>query len=154
MPGRGQKLIRRADRPEDIEACLAIRATVFIHEQGVAPDLERDGLDQACIHYIAFESGEPVGTARVRVIGDTLKVQRVAVLRQARGTGLGAALMRFVMADLAAGDEAGGRHFKLSSQVHAMAFYEKLGFVACSDEYLEAGIPHREMCAEIVASTG
>ena len=34
------------------------------------------------------------------------------------------------------------REQKLSAQVHAAAFYERLGFHIEGDEYLEAGIPH------------
>jgi predicted GNAT family N-acyltransferase len=34
---------------------------------------------------------------------------------------------------------------KLGAQTHALSFYEGLGFTACSDEYLDAGIPHRDM---------
>ncbi|WP_306118458.1 MULTISPECIES: GNAT family N-acetyltransferase [unclassified Roseitalea] len=139
--------LRRAGAPGDLLHCLAIRHAVFVVEQGVEPALERDGLDEQCLHYLGFAGGEAVATARVRVLADRFKVQRVAVLPSHRGKGLGAALMRFMMADLAGRPEAAGRHLFLSSQVHAMAFYEKLGFVACSDEFMDAGIAHRDMRA-------
>ena len=138
---------RRATTREDIERCLEIRETVFIREQGVAPDLERDGLEDECLHFLAFAGGEPVATARVRVLERRLKFQRVAVLRQARGKRIGAALMRHMMAELAADEIAAGRDFFLSSQASAIPFYEKLGFSICSDEFMDAGIPHRDMQA-------
>ena len=34
---------------------------------------------------------------------------------------------------------------KLSSQVHAIPFYESLGFKLQGEEYLDCGIPHRDM---------
>jgi predicted GNAT family N-acyltransferase len=33
----------------------------------------------------------------------------------------------------------------LAAQVHAIPFYERFGFVAHGDVFLEAGIEHREM---------
>ena len=140
---------RRAVTRDDLSACFAIREAVFIGEQNVDAALERDGLDDDCIHYLAEAGGRAVGTARVRVLDDCYKFQRVAVLKAARGRNVGAALMRFMMADLAATDDSSGRHFFLSSQVHAVPFYERLGFAVCSDEYQEAGIPHRDMRAEM-----
>ena len=41
-----------------------------------------------------------------------------------------------------AAEQRGQREQKLSAQVHAAAFYERLGFHIEGDEYLEAGIPH------------
>ena len=141
-------LCRRARAPEDIERCLEIRDIVFVQEQGVAPDLERDGLEGECLHFLAFVDGEPVATARVRILDHRLKFQRVAVLKEARGKRIGDALMRHMMAELAA-DAAlsAGRDFFLSSQASAIPFYEKLGFSICSEEFMDAGIPHRDMRA-------
>jgi predicted GNAT family N-acyltransferase len=144
-----QPVCRRAETRDDLDRCFAIRETVFINEQGVDVSLERDGLDDACIHYLAEIDGQPVAAARVRVLDDRFKFQRVAVVKGARGTGIGAALMRFMMADLAKREDIAGRCFFLSSQTYAVPFYEKLGFAPCSDEYMEAGIPHRDMRAEI-----
>lgn len=127
----------------DMDACLAIREIVFTGEQNVAPEIDRDGRDGAAIHFVAEMDGEPVATARARLLDDMIKIERVAVLRRARGTGTGAALMRFLMADLR--DVTKGRPFFLSSQAGAIPFYERLGFVVCSEEYMDANIPHRDM---------
>ena len=146
-----QPVCRRAETREDIAACLAIREAVFIDEQAVDPGHERDGLDDACIHYLCEIGGRPAGTARARILDDRIKIQRVAVLKDLRGKGIGEALMRFMMADLAKDDNAAGRFFFLSSQCNAIPFYERLGFEACSDEFMEAGIAHRDMRAAIGA---
>ncbi|MFZ2102621.1 MAG: GNAT family N-acetyltransferase [Oricola sp.] len=142
-------LCRRVAARDDLAACFAIRQVVFVEEQQVAPEIDRDGLDDACIHYMAEIAGKPVATARVQMQPGRIKIQRVAVLREARGKRVGEALMRFLMDDLAASDEATGREFFLSSQAQAIPFYERLGFTVCSDEYPDAGIPHRDMRAEI-----
>lgn len=140
---------RRALSAEDLAACLRIREAVFIDEQNVPVALERDGLDDECFHYVATMAGEIIGTARVMVLKDKFKFQRVAVVSSARGAGIGGILMKFMMADLAENDDAAGKHYFLSSQVDAIPFYERLGFEICSDEYLDAGILHRDMKRKI-----
>ena len=129
-------------RTEDLKSCHALRRAVFIEEQAVPEALEVDGLDREALHLLAVLDGRPVGTARMLLKGDTGKIGRVAVLRELRGQGIGAALIR------AAVEELRGRGLsraKLGSQVHAIPFYEGLGFVAEGPVYDDAGIPHRDM---------
>ncbi len=129
-------------RTEDLGACLALRRAVFIEEQAVPEDLEIDGLDGEAIHLLATRDGHPVGTARLFLKGDTGKIGRVCVLREARGQGIGAALMRAAVEELRG---LGMAKAKLGSQVHAIPFYEGLGFAAEGPVYDDAGIPHRDM---------
>lgn len=135
------------DRTDDLAACLAIRRTVFIEEQGVSEADELDGRDGAAVHLLAVEGGRPVGTARLLRDGATGKIGRVAVLREARGRGLGAALVRAAVAEFRA---AGGvQRVKLGAQVHAIGFYEALGFRPEGEVYDDAGIPHRDMAMNL-----
>ncbi|SFR36031.1 GNAT family N-acetyltransferase [Litoreibacter janthinus] len=133
-------------RTRDIATCLKIRRVVFIDGQNVPEDEEVDGEDPTCRHYLAHVDGVPAATARVKSLGDRAKIQRVAVLDEYRGTGLGAELMRFVLDDLREEFEAA----ILGSQSHAIGFYEKLGFAAFGTEYDDAGIPHRDMTCNLV----
>jgi ElaA protein len=43
----------------------------------------------------------------------------------------------------------GAARAKLGAQTHALGFYEALGFVAFGPEFLDAGMPHREMVLEL-----
>ena len=131
---------------DDLDTCRALRRTVFIDEQGVTEAEEWDGLDGQALHVLGWLDGTPVGTARVFIEGDTGKIGRVCVLAVARGTGAGAAIMRGAIDALR---ERGVAKAKLSSQTHAIPFYEKLGFVAYGPEYPDAGIPHRDMVLEL-----
>ena len=128
---------------DDIATCRALRRTVFIEEQGVSEADEIDDLDGQAIHLLAMLDGVPVGSARLLPMGAVGKVGRVCVLEKARGTGLGAALMR------AAVDHyrrlPGIEKVKLGAQSHALGFYERLGFDVVGPEYMDAGIPHRDM---------
>lgn len=127
----------------DMAACLAIRREVFCVEQGVPEDIEIDGRDPECRHYLLRLGGQATGTARTREIEPGVaKVERVAILAARRGGGLGTALMRHVLAAL---DERGLTAIVLHAQAHSEAFYCALGFAREGAPFEEAGIPHIAM---------
>jgi predicted GNAT family N-acyltransferase len=128
---------------QDIATCQRLRRMVFIEVQGVSEADEVDGRDGEALHLLAFMGDNPVGTARLLLKGSVGKIGRVCVLPQARGTGLGAALIRAALEVLR--DQPGVREAYLGSQSHATGFYEKLGFAVEGEEFLDAGIPHRHM---------
>lgn len=123
---------------------FAIRREVFVDEQRVPIEEEMDAYDDGALHWLARDAaGRPVATARMLEPEPGVgKIGRVAVLKPHRGNGLGKALMEEIVA------EARRRRFrklKLDAQTYAMAFYEKLGFAAYGDEFLDANIPHYHM---------
>jgi ElaA protein len=126
--------------------CLDIRRIVFVDEQNVSLPEEQDGKDGDARHFAAFDGAEAIGTCRVRLLGSSAKIERVAVLKEFRNRGIGAILMRHVLQDLKQFSDV--KLFKLSSQAHAVPFYERLGFRAHGPEYLDAGIPHYDMVME------
>ena len=128
---------------DDIATCQSLRYRVFVEEQGVSLADEQDGRDAEALHMLARLESVPVGTARLLVSGDTAKIGRVCVLQEARGTGLGAAIINACL-DVARA-QAGVTRAKLGAQTHALSFYEKLGFAAFGPIYDDAGIPHRDM---------
>ena len=127
----------------DIATCRLLRRKVFIEEQGVSEADEIDDKDDDAIHLLATVDGVPMGSARLLLMGQTGKIGRVCVLPAARGTGLGAALMRAAVEELRR--QPGITHAKLGAQTHALGFYERLGFTAEGPIYDDAGIPHRDM---------
>lgn len=146
-------VVRVAEDPADREACFAVRKEVFVGEQGVPEDLEYDAYDAVAVHVLAVrEDGVPLGTGRLlygeaaaaKVDGDLTvgSLGRLAVTREARGLGVGVALVRAIE------DAARARGLAavdLHAQTHALGFYERLGYEAYGPEYPEAGIPHRAM---------
>ena len=124
----------------ELSQAFAIRREVFCREQGVAEAEEIDGLDPICRHYMARLDGEAVGTARTRVLDDgSVKIERVAVLKRLRGTGIGKALMARAEADIA--DKA----VVLNAQLRVEGFYAELGYRAEGGVFQEAGIDHVRM---------
>jgi predicted GNAT family N-acyltransferase len=137
----------KIEQTTNLAACLALRRTVFIEEQRVPEDREMDGLDDNALHLLATQDGQPIGSARILLDRETGKIGRVCVLPQARGTGLGAALIRAALDVLRV--QPGITRAKLGAQTHALGFYEKLGFTAYGPVYDDAGIPHRDMTRDL-----
>lgn len=129
---------------DDLLKAHAVRAIVFIEGQNCPYSLEVDSEDLAAVHILGEQNGEPCAAGRIRFLGDTAKFERLAVREAYRGQGLGKELLQFM---LSVAREKGFSRFKLHAQVHALPFYEKNGFIAKGDIFLEAGIEHRVMVA-------
>lgn len=136
-------VIKKVFSDKEIQKCLEIRRIVFVEGQKVALSEEVDGNDAHSEHYLLLVDTQAAGAARVRFNNDYAKIERVAVLDQYQGKGYGRDLMKKIITDLQGNSAV--RTAKLSSQTHAIPFYEKLGFEVCSDEYMDANIPHKEM---------
>ncbi|UYG05203.1 GNAT family N-acetyltransferase [Halomonas sp. LR3S48] len=132
-------VIREGSWAELGETAGEIRRVVFIEEQQVPLEEEWDGRDGECRHFLAMRGDTALGTARLLPDGH---IGRVAVLREARGLGIGVALMQ---AAIASARRLGHARVELAAQTHALAFYENLGFTAFGEIFLDAGIPHRNM---------
>ncbi len=104
---------------------------------------EIDGLDAECTHVLATSGDTPVGAARFRVAGDAVKIQRVGVSKEFRGKGRRRRDHRLHRRPCAASPACALCPARV--QTHALEFYRKLGFEAYGDDYLDAGIPHRDM---------
>ncbi|MFB6130513.1 MAG: GNAT family N-acetyltransferase [Salinigranum sp.] len=139
--------VRIAHTPETRADAMAVREAVFVDEQGIPPGLERDGRESESIHFVAYESGRPVGAARLRPLdGDVGKVERVAVVPAVRGEGWGRRLMDAV--ESAARRRGMGR-LTLHAQASVVGFYDRLGYERVGDVFAEAGIEHVEMVASL-----
>ncbi|MGW5252287.1 GNAT family N-acetyltransferase [Streptomyces sp. NPDC004012] len=145
--------VRLAEDPADREACFAVRKEVFVREQGVPEDIEYDAYDADAVHVLVIrQDGVPLGTGRL-LYGEAAAAKnggdpsvgslgRLAVTREARGLGVGAALVRAIEG---AARERGLTAVDLHAQTQALGFYERLGYTAYGPEFPDAGIPHRAM---------
>jgi predicted GNAT family N-acyltransferase len=156
--------IENATTPEQFADALMVRFEVFVHEQGVSPESERDDLDSdpRTLHAIAYDdSGAPLGAGRLLAPHTDVfhgegtghgamnpanpHIGRLAVRASGRGTGAGAALMRHLEAAALERHAAHGTvRVELSAQDQAMPFYERLGYTPYGDGYLDEGIPHHD----------
>ena len=116
-----------------------IRKQVFIIEQNIPEEEEWDDQDMISDHFVVYDQDQPIATARLL---QNNRVGRVAVLKAYRGQGIGRMIMLEVIRQAHQQDR---KFLHLSSQVHAISFYEKLGFSIQGDAYDECGIPHIKM---------
>src|SRR5262245_27217944 len=80
---------------EALPLARAVRERVFIDEQKVPRELEWDEWDERSDHALALgPRGEPIGTARLLPDG---RIGRMAVLKEWRGKGVGAALLAWMV---------------------------------------------------------
>src|SRR5690554_4831795 len=119
----GNITIEQGDWETLAEQAREIRHQVFIIEQKVPEDEEWDGRDRVCLHFLAYYQGRALGTARLLPDGH---LGRVAVLKEGRGLGLG---LRLVEAAIAAARQQGHAQLELAAQLHALPFYQRLGFI-------------------------
>lgn len=116
-----------------------IRKQVFIIEQNIPEEEEWDAQDMISDHFVVYDQDQPIATARLL---QNNSVGRVAVLKAYRGQGIGSMIMLEIIRQAHQQDR---KFLHLSSQVHAISFYEKLGFSIQGDAYDECGIPHIKM---------
>ena len=146
MTGPTATIATPADRPE----VSALRHRVFVLEQGVPVDLERDDADATAVHALSRgPSGELAGRvlATGRLLLDAAGPGRAVIGRMAtdpaaRGRGHGAAVLALLQREAAA---RGQTAVELHAQVRAQRFYERAGYVRVGEEYQEAGIAHVTM---------
>ncbi len=128
---------------EELYALLKLRVSVFVVEQQ-CPYQELDGRDQKALHvWLEDETGIQ---ACLRVMDRGVESEHVSigrVLSLRRHQGLGSRVMAEGLR--AARERFGADRVYLEAQVYAKPFYERLGFRAVSEEFMEDGIPHVRM---------
>ena len=125
------------------EAIQAIRCLVFQVEQGVDPVLDFDGLDPESKHILASLNERPIGTTRLRYLDDqTVKIERLAVLSEFRGQGIGRKIMEVALEFLS---QSPIQFVQLHAQIYVKDLYQKLGFTQVGSVFEEAGIKHIKM---------
>jgi predicted GNAT family N-acyltransferase len=123
-------------------AAFALRREVFVWEQKVPEAEENDSYDLTATHFVAIVGGEVVGTLRLIVQDEHVKIGRVAVRLAFRGRGIA---KRLIAAAMDHARHAGHERFFLTAQSDKLGFYEALGFVAFGPEFYDGGMPHRAM---------
>ena len=128
------------DRKDLLEVAFEIRRKVYIEEQNV-PEEEEYEFEDECVHFLIYHKKQALGTARHRITKKGVKLERFALLKEARGKGLGRDLLRFVLTDA----RAYGKPIYLHAQAAVVNFYKQQGFVISGPKFMEAGIEHYPM---------
>lgn len=125
----------------EIYEILKSRAEIFIKEQGIHY-VDPDDVDYESLHIFGTDNHRIEAYLRAyRADEDSVKVGRVLTLRH--GTGVGTKLMKYAIHEIALRMQC--KQIIMDAQKQAVPFYERLGFVVTSDEYLEEGVVHVDM---------
>ncbi|MED3646548.1 GNAT family N-acetyltransferase [Halalkalibacterium halodurans] len=131
---------------DELYELLRLRVDVFVVEQA-CPYSELDGYDQQASHLFGIDHGTILAYARLFQTGvkydEHASIGRVIIAPSGRGKGLGHTLMEQAIGFLHTFERAPS--IQIQAQAHLQAFYQVHGFHACSEEYVEDGIPHVEM---------
>lgn len=130
----------------EIYEIVRARQEIFLMEQHIVCR-DFDGVDYDALHCFLWEDGRVL--AYLRAYRDHSDVKIGRVLSILHGEGLGKRLMTESMPIIR--ERFGCEVISLHSQCHAEGFYEKLGFVRVGDVFLEEGIEHITMRANVKA---
>jgi predicted GNAT family N-acyltransferase len=134
--------VRLASSSSEVDEALELRRRVFVGQQGVTLEADRDGRDAEATHVVAVDAGHVVGTCRLVLEDGLARLGRMAVAADWRGRGLGGALLTEAEAQART---VGATRIRLHAQLAARSLYERGGFEVTGEEFLEEGIPHLTM---------
>lgn len=118
----------------------AVRDEVFVREQNVPVEIERDALDPLSRHVIARDAdGRAIGTGRLT---PDQWIGRMAVVAGWRNRGVGEALLKALLEQAR---ELAWPEVTLHAQVPAIPFYARQGFLPYGPRFSEAGLAHQSM---------
>lgn len=133
--------------PHELYKIFKARCAVFIVEQN-CPYQDIDEFDVAAYHLWLEENGELLAYVRVlpqNTMYENASIGRVISLERRRGLAT-----RLLTEGIAVAKEKfSAKQLTIGAQVYARKLYEGVGFVQCSEEYLEDGIPHIHMQLDI-----
>jgi putative N-acetyltransferase (TIGR04045 family) len=108
-----------------MDASYAIRHEVFVKEQGLFRQTDRDEMDPVSVHILALRGEDCVGTVRITALGDGDWLgSRLAVREPFRGR-VGALLVGRAEEEVR---RRGGRRFRAYIQSSKVAFFERCGW--------------------------
>lgn len=145
MAGQQSIEVRVASSDDDMHGAFAVRREVFILEQGVPPELERDDADDSAVHVVARDGTAVIGTARLTRDGEA-RIGRVAVLPAWRRRGIAGLLLAALESEAR---RLGIAEVGLHSQTYVQALYERHGYTVTGPGFVEAGIDHVPMAKRL-----
>lgn len=129
---------------ENCPQAAEIRKAVFVEEQGFVNEF--DNIDGEAYHALLSSGEKAIATGRLFKEHGEWHIGRVAVIKECRGKELGRKIIELLESKAA---ELGAQEVGLSAQVRVKGFYEKLGYQASGEEYLDEYCPHITMKKKI-----
>jgi predicted GNAT family N-acyltransferase len=127
-----------ADNKSLLSISQSIRRQVFVVEQEIDEKLEIDNHDKESNHVLLFQNRVPIGTARYRETEKGYKLERFAVLKEYRSSGVGEKMLNAILLKII----PERKPVYLNSQDSAVNFYLKNNFNIKGECFFEAGVKH------------
>jgi len=134
--------VTKINTEDVLKTAYNIRKKVFVDEQHVPIEMELDEHEDDAIHFICSAGEKYVGASRLRFVDDFGKLERICVLKEARGNHYSKDLIQAMEDEIIHNNYQEAR---LNAQTQAIELYESVGYQVISDEFLDADIPHVEM---------
>ncbi|MBT2697155.1 GNAT family N-acetyltransferase [Bacillus sp. ISL-40] len=138
--------VKIVENQKELEDAYSVRKIVFVDEQNVPLEEEIDAYEDEAEHFVMYDEGSPIAAGRFRFVDGYGKVERICVLKNARKIGAGKVIMNAIENYALQKDI---HKLKLNAQTQAIPFYAGLGYEIVSEEFMDAGIPHKTMVKEI-----
>lgn len=136
-------IVKLVESQGELQLALQVRHRVFVDEQQIPVEIERDEHDVTALHAIALVQGNVVGTGRVIRQNDGFaRIGRMAVDQAYRERGIGGQILAQLEEE---SRDRGSEWAMLHAQQYIEKFYVKRGYSRHGDVFLEADIPHVEM---------
>ena len=119
-----------------------IRSEIFTGDLKMPISVEKDQYDHFAHHLIIKDGDKKVATGRLILKDGEFLIGRIAVLKEARGMQIGDLVVRMLM------DRAfsmGAKEVFVHALISLQSFYEKVGFKAVSEPFVEATLEHIAM---------
>ncbi len=142
--------VRVAASRAELDGHMGVRQRVFVEEQRLFSESDRDIWDDGAIHAVAVERrGDVVGAVRFYALDEAglWKGDRLAVLSGSRPLRVGAQLVRFAVATAAV---LGGTTMLARVQVPSVAFFTRLGWEPVGSPAPYRGALHQRMTIGLV----
>lgn len=131
---------------KELYQLLAIRQDIFVVEQN-CPYLDADGKDLEGYHVFCLHDEKIIACSRILPKGTSYKdyssIGRICCIKEFRGTQVAHKIIELSIEKLQ--QLYPDVSIKISAQAPLQAYYEKFGFQAIGEGYLEDDIPHQAM---------
>ena len=135
-------VVKLAKTNAELGISKEIRNLVFVNEQKISKELDQDGKDDLSFHFILYLNNNPIGCSRLRIADNNAKLERIAILKEFRGKGLGKELLTY-MINFA--KRKGITGIFLNAQYYLLDYYQECGFIPVGLPFIEVGIKHIKM---------
>jgi predicted GNAT family N-acyltransferase len=130
------------------EKMVELRTEILRKPLGLEYSQSQLEAEKSDLLIVATETDEVIGCCILTPLeNNQIQLRQMAVANNQQGKGIGADIVNFAEKTAI---QKGCKTLILHARKNAIGFYQKLGYQAFGDEYVEVGIPHFSMRKEFI----